>query len=50
MDEIYGESADAGKFDRSGFTEATNEDLIGAGNLDYGTIMKELRRLALIVE
>ena len=49
-DEIYGESAEVGNFDHSKLYKATNEDLIGAGNLDYGQIMKELRRLELIVE
>jgi hypothetical protein len=50
VDESYGESADSGKFDNSWFRDATNEELIGEGNLDYGALMKELRRLALIVE
>lgn len=49
-DESYGESAEIGKFDNSWFREANNEELIGPGNLDYEQLMKELRRLALIVE
>jgi hypothetical protein len=49
-DEAYGESAELGRFNNSWSRTATNEDLIGEGNLDYEQIMRELRRLALIVE
>ncbi|MGC5225496.1 hypothetical protein ACPW96_23270, partial [Micromonospora sp. DT81.3] len=44
-DEAYGASAEIGTFDNSSFREAINEDLIGVGNVGYGQLMTELRRL-----